>query len=456
MLIFSTLFLLNLSIGITNGVNVDKTLTPGAVGHDVVYAVIRKLSASNVFFPERSFMKRVAWFSSRDGNLIAGQNNSGGIWRILRWQFDATKDWHRFSVDLEPVCADVKAVWNINWHQVAFHDLDKPLYSGLAFAIFSTIRPWRYDPIPISLIEQRDYFIKLYQLPSKVGEQFHGKVMEHEQSVTCQARRDVAIIVPVSDCVDEKLFLFLERVVDGLELEQTDTTISFLFVDSSLLYDLHLRSTNASSAKFYLRTNAFVRNKLCEEVNFVRQSSINHVGKSIESALTSIYPYFRRPGSGSVPVFIIITDAYAKDDIKTPSRKAKHLGITMVAVSASYHVEWSHLLIMTNNVTWNILEANHVGSMEEDIYQRLIEATCLTPAIVPPKMRLKRKSIGSLLMPGRSIFYNIKHIPKDGSLSVCFQSNPKSAIKAYTSWSISNPNQALYDEMYSSSFQQKV
>ena len=109
----------------------DKTLDDGAIGSDVVQAVIAKLDASGIAFgDDHRLLRRLAFVETADG---ANTNVSNvGLWGLSQSHLDV--------VGSAPLLAElriaVRAAFGIDWGAVTTNDLGKPFFAGLAARLY--------------------------------------------------------------------------------------------------------------------------------------------------------------------------------------------------------------------------------------------------------------------------------------------------------------------------------
>ena len=108
----------------------DLTLQEGANGAAVVQAVIAKMDSSEIFPSDHRLLRRIAYVENRDGTGRGAQSLScrGGIWAVEKGRFKELA----LAVELSAIRDDIRRVFLIDWALVAWNDLLKPFYSGLA------------------------------------------------------------------------------------------------------------------------------------------------------------------------------------------------------------------------------------------------------------------------------------------------------------------------------------
>ena len=120
---------------------VDQTTDPRASGSNVVRAVISRLDAAGVFEESGNadltnvFMRNMAYVETRDGTAYPDDNRNGGIWKLSRNKFLQTQ---RLDSDFPGVFDAIRTVFGIEWQNLDYGELEKPLYSGLAVRLYLT------------------------------------------------------------------------------------------------------------------------------------------------------------------------------------------------------------------------------------------------------------------------------------------------------------------------------
>lgn len=112
----------------------DRTREAEAVGSDVVIACVRLIHDSNVFDPpiDLQLLRKIALVETTDGKNAFTYAYGGGIWGIDRNAFNMIQA----SNFPENLSASIYSYFNIQWTNVQWDDLNKPLYSALAAGIY--------------------------------------------------------------------------------------------------------------------------------------------------------------------------------------------------------------------------------------------------------------------------------------------------------------------------------
>ena len=197
----------------------DKTLKNNANGHDVVCAVIKKISDSGVFPDDKGILRRIAWVESKFGNdpVTYRDDSHGGIWKINEATFKMITKTNK----LANLNAIIFEEMGINMMQVNFQDLIKPLYSGLfarmSLYIVNEVIPENYD-----LDGQAQFWKIHYNTGAEVGtEEFSEEVTkmekEHGQFCDeCKGRMNLAIVMDGSGSIGGPDFEFARTSVINL------------------------------------------------------------------------------------------------------------------------------------------------------------------------------------------------------------------------------------------------
>ncbi len=159
----------------------DLTLTPGAGGSDVVRAVLSKIDASGIFTSDNRFLRRIAFAQTRDGlrnDTYSDPAYHGGIWGVEEVQFNRTLDPTTYTqLNANDTIARIEAIFGVDWlNDVAWEDLRKPFFSGLAARLFLATIP---EEIPLSseFLAQASYYRRNYD-PSTPEFEFLDDVTE--------------------------------------------------------------------------------------------------------------------------------------------------------------------------------------------------------------------------------------------------------------------------------------
>jgi receptor-type tyrosine-protein phosphatase Q len=155
LLVFAAFFQL---LQLTTAQAVDRTLEAEASGSGVVRAVVNKIEA--VFGDDDQFLRRIAYVESKDGTDARTYRNGyhGGIWQVDMIGFRDTQDVVSHP-GLPAKFEQIMQEFGINWPNVEWMDLRKPLYSGIAARLKLSNVP---TPIPCDVAGQAAYWKRHY------------------------------------------------------------------------------------------------------------------------------------------------------------------------------------------------------------------------------------------------------------------------------------------------------
>lgn len=137
---------------------VDRTLEAEASGVSEVRAVVGKIEA--VFGNDNQFLRRIAYVESIDGTHQNTYQNGyhGGIWQVDEIGFRDTQNIASHP-GLSAKYEQIMREFGINWPDVEWMDLRKPLYSGIAarLKLLNILAP-----IPCDIAGQAAYWKRYY------------------------------------------------------------------------------------------------------------------------------------------------------------------------------------------------------------------------------------------------------------------------------------------------------
>ncbi|XP_067662565.1 uncharacterized protein [Haliotis asinina] len=145
-------------LGQARGQVPNSVLVPGGSGTNVVEFVANLIRDSCLFSDDLQFLRRLAYVETRDGTdtKTYRPGYDGGIWQIDQDKFNQIKS----SSTSSGLIGKVQSLFNIDWNTVQWSDLRKPLYSGLAAALYlSTIT----EPLPQGVENQGSYYKKYFR-----------------------------------------------------------------------------------------------------------------------------------------------------------------------------------------------------------------------------------------------------------------------------------------------------
>ena len=121
---------------------VDRTIEPGEAGYDVVVATIARLNQLNLFADTNRLLRRTAYAETRDGvDVLTYQPGYyGGIWQVDEAIFTETQSNDTYP-ELLPLLQGIRLRTGLDWLEVTWDELQRPLFSGLAASIYLELVP---------------------------------------------------------------------------------------------------------------------------------------------------------------------------------------------------------------------------------------------------------------------------------------------------------------------------
>ena len=137
---------------------------PEGKGSEIVRAVVTKVESvfpTPGFAPGSTFLRLIAYVETKDGADSSTYRSGfdGGIWQVQKKAFDTTKDTKTYP-DLIGKHDEIKKRFGIDWMQVQWKDLRKPLVSGFAARLVLCNIP---IPIPVELEGQAKFWNNQYR-----------------------------------------------------------------------------------------------------------------------------------------------------------------------------------------------------------------------------------------------------------------------------------------------------
>ncbi|XP_036370543.1 uncharacterized protein LOC118768355 [Octopus sinensis] len=135
------------------GFSIDHTLIEGNVGGKIAETVVILVKSQNILMEDYSFLRRLAAVQSNDG--IPFTPDKGGIWRVTTDQLETVQE--ACGKSLMSYCNIGQERFNVEMVSANYTELDKPLYSGYAMALYLLTLG---DIIPMNLTDQAEYWKK--------------------------------------------------------------------------------------------------------------------------------------------------------------------------------------------------------------------------------------------------------------------------------------------------------
>ncbi|VDI83459.1 Hypothetical predicted protein [Mytilus galloprovincialis] len=280
----------------------DQTRQPGAIGSEVVDAVVNLIRESCLFADDKRFLVRLAYVQSHNGYDAKTFRDGyhGGIWQVDKNMFDET---HSNAGRLTNEYNIIRNQFRIDWNRVTWSDLRKPLYSGISAALYTILHggtEWR--------VEDQAHFYELHFV-NKAGNNFTNEAGILDLGCHGKEKLDLAFIIDRSNSLSTDDFAraknFVRNVVDSFDITPNKTRVAVVS------YASHAKS------EFYLNryTNVVDLKNAISAIPFIGGSTAT--SEAIDLATTNIFTPSHGSRNNAVKVMVVITDGDANDEIDT-------------------------------------------------------------------------------------------------------------------------------------------
>ncbi|XP_022107576.1 uncharacterized protein LOC110988419 [Acanthaster planci] len=416
--------------------SVDLTVTPGAVGPEVVEATVQRILLSDIFSDDFSLLRRIALVETADGKDSAAFAGglAGGIWRLTPEAFTRTTelaegDWGSYYTDLR------RSALGVDWRDVTYTDLQTPLISALAARIYIMMTSTPVDKVAYGLAPQALYWKLQY---NKDGDeaQFIAKVTEMEKGQVCKIGIDVVFALDASLSVGDEGFArsknFVKQVVEAFNIgprdDQTRVGCLQFSHEVSLAFDLD----NHDNKEGILRAVDEIAYKgggtaMGSAIDFIRQNSFTE-------------EHGARPTQYAVPrVAVILTDGKTNKEfpILFPSALAHRDGITIYCIGVGAADDSELTVIASRPVASHVM---HVLSYAAIDYLQNIMATRTCRETTEIAVG---HPVVTDLQEGEARFISYEIDRTEGATLKFVTSS--GLVTVYLSSEVPNPNEAVYD-----------
>lgn len=400
---------------------VDQTRQPGAIGSEVVDAVVNLIRESCLFADDKRFLVRLAYVQSHDGYDSKTFRNGyhGGIWQIDENMFIETKNNAGRLSDQYNI---IRNQFGIDWNRVTWSELRQPLYSGIAAALYTILHGgtgWR--------VEDQAHFYETYFV-NLAGNNFTNEANILDRGCHGNEKLDLAFVIDRSNSLSNDDFLrakyFVQTVVDSFDIAPDKTRVAVVTY-----------ATNAQTEFLFntYGTKTDVKDAILR-MPFIGGSTAT--AEAINLATTNIFNVAHGSRPDAVKVMVVITDGDSNDIIDTghAADKAHREGITVFSIGVGRLVQKETLNTIASNP-----DCTHVFSVSnyaeiKAIKEEIEKSSCQAPVYIDRPFCCK---IG--LCPPLA-----HNTPRGG---VTLESNMTcGAANIYTAFSNPYPSQSFYEE----------
>ncbi|XP_046370365.2 uncharacterized protein LOC124144821 [Haliotis rufescens] len=311
----------------------------GAYGPDVVTTVVDIIRSNCILPGDKLFLRRLAYVETKDGSMpktYSDPNNSGGIWQVSSSMLAQTQG---NQPELQPLYKILQDSLHINWMTVQWSDLRKPLYSGLAAALYLTLQTSHPGvTIPLKVEEQAIFWRDKYENGLSSPYNFTSTVNAME--LGCQAlnrQLDVVFIVDTSSSLSKDDFTraktFLRNIVNGLNVGRNTAHVAVITFASAVNVQFNLN-------------NYFSKAEVFTAIGqLVYTGGATNTAGALNTATNDVFATSRGGRDSAVKVAFLITDGQSDDRINTEhaAENARNHGIAIYTVGVGNAVDATEL-----------------------------------------------------------------------------------------------------------------
>lgn len=317
------------------------------------------------------YLRRLAYVETNDGLALntyrPGYN--GGIWQVDEAQFLLTKQTGVLSNEKQQL-----KTMGIDWSRVTWQDLRKPLFSGIAAAMYATIQSGA-GGVPNG-IEYQAVFWKNTTRPLQEVNVFYKGAQKLETGCSQKNNLDIAFIVDSSASLSSQDFedtkMFIRSVLGKFDIGLNKTRVALIKYSTSVTEEFKLNTFDSNAAT----------DKAVEAVRF--NGGGTKTDAAIQYAVDNIFPISDGGRLGSVKVIILITDGRSENKLKTLAAavNAKNSGINIYTIGVTPLVDSTELNGVASQPTCTHVELlnnfNDLDSLKSEIEQ----VSCTAPVVL--------------------------------------------------------------------------
>ncbi|XP_025113984.1 uncharacterized protein LOC112576009 [Pomacea canaliculata] len=303
----------------------DLTKQEGGKGPAVVEAVVRLIRQSCVFPNDHLLLRRFAFVETDDGldpnTYRAGFN--GGIWAVSETDFRNTQNDPRLSRFYE----DITQRFGIDWNRLTWDQLRKPIYSGLATALYIA-QKFNGQAIPVSKEEQAAWYQSNIHPQNLIAAYNYTKQSDRLESGTIcgSSNIDLAFVVDTSSSLSPENFesakTFASNVVDTFNIAPDSVQIAFMTFSSDV--QLQFDFNDFSSKEAVKNAISRVQMKLG---NTATDKALDFAASQLFTAADGV-----RPNSAKVAVLLTDGKADRHSSAVASAQRLKDLGVTIFVI----------------------------------------------------------------------------------------------------------------------------
>nr|KAG5712123.1 hypothetical protein BaRGS_020849 [Batillaria attramentaria] len=379
----------------------------------------------------------MAYVASRDGDDPNTYTTAyhGGIWQVDEVVFEASQNCSSSLIATK--CQSIQSEFGIDWSNVTWSDLRKPLYSGLAATLRSLLQLGGAD-MPGDVTQQAQFWV------SSFGGVESDFVAEAGNATTteCADKMDLIFVLDSSGSVNSNQFnlmrAFAADVVDVMNITSEAVRVADVVFGSNVIVvcDLDDHSDKTS-----------LRNTLSTTP---RLGGGTMTYDALDQAAVTLYDAAGGARDDAKKVAILITDGKSWDSTKTAdaAQTLKDKGTTVFAIGVGNYNETELYAVASDSACSHVFTLTAFTSIQT-ILTQIQSSTCDASLVLTPGTEVAGditaqpvEVVTKTLNPGnnRTIVANV----------TC------GTLDLYVSYTDSKPGPALYEERYNASHNSPV
>ncbi|XP_062602671.1 mucin-5AC-like [Saccostrea cucullata] len=216
----------------------DLTRVADSYGPLVVETTV-KLLRDACLINDHFFLRRIASFETNDGLALLPADH-GGIWKVDEEMFNYTQSG---TPILQNIYRDVFNKLFVVWKGITWKELNKPLFSGLAAAIY--LKAKTNETIPLSKPGQAKFWKKYFRTNGN-EQAFLTAMQAMPEGCSVPTQVDLTFIVETSSNVNSAELRqtknFIARIINGLVVSSSKVQVAVVTYGSQANVSFHLNS----------------------------------------------------------------------------------------------------------------------------------------------------------------------------------------------------------------------
>ncbi|XP_069121965.1 uncharacterized protein [Argopecten irradians] len=418
----------------------DQTRVPEASGSAVVEAVINLIHQSCIFPSDKLYLRRLAYVESKDGtaNDTYRAGYYGGIWQIDRDQFLETQN----SGFLNTARALLRNTLTIDWSTARWEDLRKPLYSGVAAALYTLLKAGT-GTLPSSVEKQSSFWINTTKHTNLEANKYYKAVNELQGGCRSTNAIDLVFVLDSSASLSPTDFditkQFVADVVDQFDIGPQNVRVGVV------------EFSTAISASFLL--NQFnTKDAVKKAVDGIQYSpGGTNTAAAIDKAVNEVFSTVNGARNGAAKVMILITDGRSENTVntQTAAQNARMSGITIFTLGVTQSANKIELDGIASAPSCTHSQILNSYADLDSLKTEIQSVSCKAAAILTPNNYQYNcgSDINVQILPNITAGTTVTITPTDGTVSVfgsLTSANPSPVLNEFYKIADINAGQSFY------------